>query len=65
MEGPADHQYDMVAVGEGRRIIGQLEGHEIHLEIEDALDKNKNKSNYKQPDSPKLTKLFTLSLSHF
>ena len=43
MEGPTDHQYDAVAVGAGRRIIGQLAGHEIHLEIEDVLDKIKNK----------------------
>ena len=41
MEGPTDHQYDPVAVGAGRRIIGQLAGHEIHLEIEDVLDKIK------------------------
>ena len=39
MEGPTDHQYDTVAVGAGRRTIGQLGGHEIHLEIEDVLDK--------------------------
>ena len=47
MKGPTDHQYDGVAVGAGRRIIGQLAGqlagqleeHEIHLEIEDVLDK--------------------------
>ena len=39
MEGPTDHQYDAVAVGAGRRTIGQLAGHEIHLEIEDVLDK--------------------------
>ena len=41
MEGPTDHQYDAVAVGAGRRIIGQLAGHKIHLEIEDVLDKIK------------------------
>ena len=28
MEGPTDHQYDAVAVGAGRRTIGQLAGHE-------------------------------------
>ena len=39
MEGSSDHQYDAVAVGTGRRIIGQLAGHEIHLEIKDVLDK--------------------------
>ena len=39
MEGPTDHQYDAVAVRAGGRIIGQLAGHEIHLEIEDVLDK--------------------------
>ena len=39
MEGSTDHQYDVVAVGAGRRTIGQLAGHEIHLEIEDVLDK--------------------------
>ena len=39
MEGSSDNQYDAVAVGTGRRIIGQLAGHEIHLEIEDVLDK--------------------------
>ena len=27
--------------GTGRRIIGQVAGHEIHLEIEDVLDKIK------------------------
>ena len=41
MEGPTDHQYDTMALGAGRRTIGQLTGHEIHLEIEDVLDKNK------------------------
>ena len=41
MEGPTDHQYDRMAVGAGRRTIGQLAGHEIHLEIEDVLDKIK------------------------
>ena len=41
MEGPTDHQYDMVAVGAGRRTIGKLARHEIHLEIEDVLDKIK------------------------
>ena len=39
MEGPTDHQYDTMTVGAGRRIMGQLAGHEIHLEIEDVLDK--------------------------
>ena len=43
MEGPTDHQYDVVAVGAGRRIIVQLAGHEIHLEIEDVLDEIKIK----------------------
>ena len=43
MEGPTDHQYDAVAVEARRRTIGQLAGHEIHLEIVDVLDKNKNK----------------------
>ena len=33
-----DYQYDRVAVGAGRRTIGQLAGHEIHPEIEDVLD---------------------------
>ena len=28
-----------VPQGTGRRIIGQVAGHEIHLEIEDVLDK--------------------------
>ena len=39
IQGSSDHQYDAVAVGTGRRIIGQLAGHEIHLEIEDVLDR--------------------------
>ena len=39
MKGPTDHQYETVAVGAGRRTIGQLAGNEIHLEIEDVLDK--------------------------
>ena len=42
MEGPTDHQYDVVAVGVGRRTIRQIAGHEIHLEIEDVLDKMKS-----------------------
>ena len=34
-----------VPQGTGRRIIGQVAGHKIHLEIEDVLDKIKiNKS---------------------
>ena len=32
MEGPPQERI-------GRRIIGQVAGHEIHLEIEDVLDK--------------------------
>ena len=28
------------------RIIGQVAGHEINLEIEDVLDKNKNKGKF-------------------
>ena len=40
-EGSSDHQYDAVAEGTGRRTIGQFAGHEIHLEIEDVLDKIK------------------------
>ena len=36
MEGPTDHQHDWVAVGAGRRTIGQLAGHTIHLEIEEV-----------------------------
>ena len=32
-----------VPQGTGRRIIGQVAGHEIHLEIEDVLDKIKIK----------------------
>ena len=36
MEGPTDHQYDWVAVGAGRRTIGQVAGHTIHLEIEEV-----------------------------
>ena len=36
MKGPSDHQYDWVAVGAGRRIIGQVAGHMIHLEIEEV-----------------------------
>ena len=38
-EGSSVHQYDVVAEGTGRRTIGQFAGHEIHLEIEDVLDK--------------------------
>ena len=38
-EGSSDHQYDAVAEGTGRKTIEQLAGHEIHLEIEDVLDK--------------------------
>ena len=36
MKGPSDHQYDWVAVGAGRRIIAQVPGHTIHLEIEEV-----------------------------
>ena len=35
MEGPNN----TTSRGTGRRTIGQLAGHEIHLEIEDVLDK--------------------------
>ena len=37
MEGP----HNTTSKGTGRRIIGQNAEHEIHLEIEDALDKKK------------------------
>ena len=36
MEGPTDHQYDWVADGAGRRTIGQVAGHTIHLEKEEV-----------------------------
>ena len=41
MKGPSDNQYDWVAVGAGRRTIGQLAGHTIHLEIEEVFEKNR------------------------
>ena len=44
-----------VPQGTGRRIIGQVAGHEIHLEIEDVLDQIK---------SAGITK-FRINITHF
>ena len=40
---------DIEGLWAGRRIIGQVAGHEIHLEIEDVQDKQKNT---KEPNLP-------------
>ena len=37
MKSPSDHQYDWVAVGAGRRTIGQEAGHTIHLEKKNVI----------------------------
>ena len=41
MIGNRPRQQRKVPQRTGRRIIGQNAGHEIHLEIEDVLDKKK------------------------
>ena len=41
MEGPTVINMTLWLYGTGRRTIGQLAGHEIHLDKEDVLDKIK------------------------
>ena len=42
--GQEERKVPQTTSGTGRRIIGKLAGHKIHLEIEDVLDKKRTVS---------------------